>query len=161
MPPAILCRQCDEACGHRPRPIGTGVRRIKLLRLIINNANEIAMRKGIVRFGYRPARSRAAAAQLATTKPTGRGVVASRLLAAIPANYVVTSSITACLARTLPGDRADAAVTATLASFAIFAGLVVLCFSLRSVLRLWLVLIVLAAVTGLATWASIATGGRL
>jgi hypothetical protein len=119
------------------------------------------MHKAVDRLGYIPARARRGAPPPRREKGEGRGATALRILAAVPGGYAVASLATACLARLVPGDRAAATVTATLASFAVLAGVIVLSFSLRSVLRLWLILIAIAAVTGGATWLSVALGGRL
>lgn len=95
----------------------------------------------------------------------GRGEVAARLVAAIPANYLLTSAATACLARLLwrgfGVDPANASVAATLTSFALFAVIALVAFGIRSVSRLWLWLAGSGVLLGLALWASLAVGGRL
>ncbi|MFC0204652.1 hypothetical protein [Novosphingobium soli] len=99
-------------------------------------------------------------------KPVARrGEVAARILAAIPANYAVTSLAAACTARLLwqglGMDAANASVTAMLASFALFAILALVAFGTRSAFRLWAWLIGAALVMGAGLWISVATGGRL
>ncbi|MFT4054949.1 MAG: hypothetical protein QM681_10615 [Novosphingobium sp.] len=95
----------------------------------------------------------------------GRIEVIARLLAAIPANYLLTSIAAACLARLLWRglgiDPANASVAATLASFALFATLALVAFGVRSVGKLWLWLAGSGLLLGLALWASLAMGGRL
>lgn len=96
---------------------------------------------------------------------TGRGEVIARLVAAIPANYLLTSLVTAGLARLLwlgfGVDAANASATATLASFALFAVLALTAFGMRSVGRVWLGMSVAATVIGAALWLSFMAGGRL
>ncbi|MET3827006.1 hypothetical protein ABIC16_002699 [Sphingomonas sp. PvP055] len=84
-----------------------------------------------------------------------------RILGAIVGGYGVTSLAVACLARILPMRAAEASVAATLASFAIYAGIIVAIFSARSVLRIWLWLTAAALLLGAALYWSILTGGRL
>nr|WP_240511339.1 hypothetical protein [Novosphingobium panipatense] len=95
----------------------------------------------------------------------GRWNVAARIIAAIPANYLVTSLAAACLARLLAHglsvNPAEASVTATLLSFAIFATIALFAFGLRSVTRLWLWLTVTAAICGGILWLSLSMGERL
>lgn len=94
-----------------------------------------------------------------------RTEVIARLLAAIPANYALTSLATACLARLLwkglGVDAANASVTATLLSFAVFAIVALTAFGMRSVARIWIGMIVAALVLGGALWLSLMAGGRL
>ncbi len=96
---------------------------------------------------------------------TGRWNVTARIVAAVKANYLVTSLLTACLARLLAHglavNPAEASVTAMLLSFAIFATIALFAFGLRSIARLWLWLAVISAVSGGILWISLGTGGRL
>jgi hypothetical protein len=89
-----------------------------------------------------------------------RLAVAGRLLAAIPANYVLTAIIAALLARLLPMPRQEASVAAMLLSFAIFAGIAMAAFHARSGVRLWLWLGGLIVVLGGALALSLQLGGR-
>lgn len=95
----------------------------------------------------------------------GRCEIAARLIAAIPANYLLTSVATACLARLLwqglGVDPANASVAATLASFALFAVLALVAFVARSVVRLWLWLAGSGLLLGAALWFSLSMGGRI
>jgi len=102
---------------------------------------------------------------MATDALRHRGVrrwnVAARVVAAIPANYVLTSLATACVARLLPASPAEASVAATLFSFALFAIIALTAFGMRSLARLWLWMAVATAVLGGGLWLSIEAGGRL
>ncbi len=95
----------------------------------------------------------------------GRAGVAARIVAAIPANYLVTSLAAAGLARLLwrglGVDPANASVAATLTSFALFAVIALAAFGMRSAVKLWLWLAGAALVLGGALWLSLASGGRL
>lgn len=84
-----------------------------------------------------------------------------RVLTAFPLGYGATSLLVMALARLLPGDRAQATVTAALLSFAVYAGLVVAVFAARSARRAFLTTVAIGAVAGSIAWASIAMGGRL
>ncbi|QDK35115.1 hypothetical protein DM450_20385 [Sphingomonas sp. IC081] len=94
-----------------------------------------------------------------------RGNLAARLLAAIPANYLLTSLATAALARLLAQGLGvppvEASESATLLSFAVFAVLAIVVFSVRSIARLWIGFVLAAAVMGGWLWLSLETGGRL
>ena len=87
--------------------------------------------------------------------------IAARTLAAVPLNYAVTSALTMLIARLLPGDAAQASIAATTLSFAIFAGIAMTAFAVRSALRLWIGLVAAGLVAGVADWLLIAVGGRL
>lgn len=87
--------------------------------------------------------------------------IAARIAAAIPLNYVLTALSTACLARLLPMRTDQASILATLLSFAIFAVLVLVVFSARSVLRIWAAMTGASLLLGTILWISIAIGGRL
>ena len=87
--------------------------------------------------------------------------IAARALAAVPLNYAVTSALTMLIARLLPGDAAQASIAATTLSFAIFAGIAMTAFAVRSALRLWIGLVAAGLVAGVADWLLIAVGGRL
>ena len=86
---------------------------------------------------------------------------AARALAAVPLNYAVTSALTMLIARLLPGDAAQASIAATTLSFAIFAGIAMTAFAVRSALRLWIGLIAAGLAAAAADWLLIAIGGRL
>ncbi|EIZ77419.1 hypothetical protein WSK_4033 [Novosphingobium sp. Rr 2-17] len=85
----------------------------------------------------------------------------ARALGAIFGGYVVTSLAVACLARMLPLRPAEASIAATLASFAIYAGIIVAVFSARSVLKVWLWLGGAMLLLGGGLYVSILMGGRL
>ena len=94
-------------------------------------------------------------------KGVSRWNVAARVMAALPANYLLTSIVTACIARLLPMPPAEASIAATLFSFALFALIALTAFGMRSIARLWLWMVVAAAVLGGGLWLSIEAGGRL
>lgn len=98
-------------------------------------------------------------------KGISRGNLAARLIAAIPANYLLTSLATAALARLLAQGLGvppvEASESATLLSFAVFATLAIVVFSVRSIARLWIGFVLTAAVMGGWLWLSLEAGGRL
>lgn len=87
--------------------------------------------------------------------------VALRTVAAVPLNYALTALATIFLARILPGGPAQASIGAATLCFAIFAVIAMLCFTVRSVGRLWLTMIGAALALALADWLLVLTGGRL
>ena len=72
--------------------------------------------------------------------------VASRSVAAIVGGYVLAALLTMLLSVSLPMARAEAVMTATLLSFAIYTCAVLWVFATRSALRAWLGLLMPAAV---------------
>jgi len=84
-----------------------------------------------------------------------------RIFTAVPLGYAATSLLVMAVARLVPGDRAQAAVLATLLSFAIYAALIVYVFAASSARKAFAVTLALAALGGGVTWISIASGGRL
>ena len=87
--------------------------------------------------------------------------VLARAVAAIIGGYVVTGLAVACLARLLPMRAAEASIAATLASFAIYASIVVTAFSTRSMLRVWIGLSGALLLLGAGLYLSILMGGGL
>lgn len=87
--------------------------------------------------------------------------VTGRTLAAIPLNYGVTTALTMLVARLLPGGALQASIGATLLSFAIFAAIVMVSFAVRSVAKLWVILVGVGLGAGALDWLLIAWGGRL
>lgn len=79
-----------------------------------------------------------------------RGGIALRTAAAIPGGYTLTAGIVALLARSLPMSRLDAAEAATMASFVVFAALVVAAFGVRRLTVLLTGLAVAGATVALA-----------
>jgi hypothetical protein len=61
--------------------------------------------------------------------------VTGRVALATAGGYGIAALATALLSQTLPLTRSEAVTTATLLSFAIMAGVVVLVFAMRSLLR--------------------------
>lgn len=75
-------------------------------------------------------------ASLVRTPPLReRASVAGRVLLAAGGGYGIASLATALLSLTLPLPRSEAVAAATLVSFALMAGIVVLVFALRTLLR--------------------------
>jgi hypothetical protein len=87
--------------------------------------------------------------------------LAARTIAAVPLNYAVTTALTMLVARLLPGGPQQASLGATMLSFAIFAAIAMTTFAVRSVLKLWAVLIGVGLVAGALDWLLIMWGGRL
>ena len=63
--------------------------------------------------------------------------VLSRVLAAILGGYLLTATLIAVLAISLPGSRAEAVLTSMLLSFLIYAAAVMWVFACRSAGRAW------------------------
>ena len=95
-----------------------------------------------------------------SSEPSSRGdgrraqrravAVASRVVAAVFAGYLLISLTTVLLGHLLPGPRADAVLTATMLSFALYAALIVWIFAARSERTVWRGLIAAIGITGLA-----------
>lgn len=85
--------------------------------------------------------------------------VASRAVAGIAGGYGLAAIVTAWLSLALPGPRAEAVTTATLLSFAIYAGAVMWVFAARTAWRAWAGLAVPALAAGLLLWWQRATAG--
>lgn len=99
-------------------------------------------------------------ASRASPAPRYRLAVASRVLAAVPLNYVLTSIVTALLARHLPLSRAEASVAATLTAFLIFALIAMAIFHARSTARVWVWMIGSTALLAGLLALSLELGGR-
>lgn len=84
--------------------------------------------------------------------------ISLRILAAALGGYVLANSGAILLVAVLPGGRAEAATWGLLASFTIYTAAVVWVFSVRSVWRAWLGLLVPAVLCGLLAWASLQGG---
>lgn len=90
-----------------------------------------------------------------------RLAVTSRVVAAVPVNYVLTSIITALLARHLPLATVEASIAATLLSYAVFAVIAMAAVAASSTVRLWLWMGGATLTLGALLWLSIQIGGRL
>ncbi|GFE81427.1 iron transporter [Steroidobacter agaridevorans] len=84
--------------------------------------------------------------------PSYRLSVASRALAAIIGGYALTALATFALAIFLPMSRAEASMTATLASFLIYACVVLWVFATRTAWRAWAGIIGSTVVLGALVW---------
>jgi len=78
-----------------------------------------------------------------------RLAVLSRAVAAIVGGYALTAAVIALLALWLPMARAEAVLTVTMLSFALYAGAVIWVFAARSAWRAWLGILLSTAVPGL------------
>ncbi|KAB7783193.1 iron transporter [Methylorubrum populi] len=91
------------------------------------------------------------------TRALERAGVAGRVVLAAGGGYGVAALATALLSLTLPMARSEAVATATLLSFAVMAGIVVLVFATRTALRALLIVAGTALVLGALLW--LAMGG--
>lgn len=82
-----------------------------------------------------------------------RLAVTARVLAATLGGYVLTSLLTGLLGMLLPGPRAEAVLTATMLSFAVFAAIVMWCFAASSARRVWVALLAAITICGVTLWA--------
>jgi hypothetical protein len=64
-------------------------------------------------------------------------LIVSRAAAALLGGYAFSYAATACLARLLPMSAVDAAIVASLPSFAFYTGAFIWAFASRDVLRAW------------------------
>lgn len=81
-----------------------------------------------------------------------RLAVASRALAAIVGGYVLTALGTAALAVFLLMPRAEATLTATMLSFAIYACIVLWAFAIRTAWRAWAGIVLTALALNALLW---------
>ncbi|TFZ60368.1 iron transporter [Methylorubrum sp. Q1] len=91
------------------------------------------------------------------TRALERVSVAGRVVLAAGGGYGIAALATALLSLTLPMARSEAVATATLLSFAVMAGIVVLVFATRTLLRALLTVAGTAVVLGALLW--LAMGG--
>ncbi len=94
-------------------------------------------------------------------RKSSRWHVALRLLLAIPAGYGWTALATGFLARVLPLPALEATIAATLASFAIYAAIIVWIVHTRYLGRATLLMALTAAAMAGSLWIAIAVEGRL
>ena len=90
-----------------------------------------------------------------------RGDIALRVVASVPLAYATASLWAMALARLLPGDRAEATVTASLIALALCALAAIWAFAARSGWRAIWTLGLAAAVAAAITWISIGATGRV
>lgn len=76
----------------------------------------------------------------------------SRVLAASIGGYAVVSLLTVAWSLLLPLPRPTAVVAATMASFAVYAAVVMAVFSVRTATRAWLVLAAAALPAAVVVW---------
>lgn len=82
-----------------------------------------------------------------------RWAVASRVLAAALGGYALASSLTVLLALIWPLPKSQAVLAATMLSFTLYAVAVIWVFSVRSVTRAWLGMLIPTGVAALSCWA--------
>jgi len=90
-----------------------------------------------------------------------RGDIGLRVVAAVPLAYATASLWAMAIARLLPGDRAEASVTASLIALMLCAIAAMYAFAARSGWRALWTLLVAGAVGGAIAWISIDASGRL
>lgn len=90
-----------------------------------------------------------------------RGDIGLRVVAAVPLGYATASLWAMAIARLLPGDRAEASVTASLIALMLCAIAAMYAFAARSGWRALWTLVVAGAVGGAIAWISIDASGRL
>ncbi|MBD8494382.1 iron transporter [Pseudomonas syringae] len=76
----------------------------------------------------------------------------SRVLAAVVGGYGFTYAFTAALARVLPLDKADAMVSATLLSFAVYTLVMLWVFTCHNHWRAWAGLATAVPLAGIGFW---------
>ena len=81
-----------------------------------------------------------------------RAGVAARVVAAVPGGYAIAYLFTGAVPPWLPGSRTEAVLWVTLASFAVYTGVVLYAFGATSVWRMWRNLAVLMLALLLAIW---------
>lgn len=79
------------------------------------------------------------------------GPLISRIVAAIGGGYVL-AALSSVAALALPMSKPQAVLTGMLASFLIYAGAVIWVFAVRSALKAWVGLLIVAAPLALAAW---------
>jgi len=90
-----------------------------------------------------------------------RGDIGLRVVAAVPLGYATASLWAMAIARLLPGDRAEASVTASLIALMLCAIAAMWAFAARSGWRALWTLVVAGAIGGAIAWVSIDASGRL
>ena len=81
-----------------------------------------------------------------------RLAVLSRIGAAAFSGYAFAAALSILLSRVLPMPKAEAVLTATMLSFALYAGAIVWAFAVRTATRAWVGLAVPAAACAAVSW---------
>jgi len=84
-------------------------------------------------------------------KVRATGPLVSRIVAALFGGYVLAALFSVAVLA-LPMSKPQAVLTGMLASFLIYAGAVIWVFAVRSALKAWLGLLIVAAPLALAAW---------
>jgi hypothetical protein len=90
-----------------------------------------------------------------------RGDITLRVVAAVPLAYATASLWAMAIARLLPGDRAEASVTAALIALVLCALAAMWAFAARSGWRAIWTLVIAAGIAAVTAWLSIGATGRL
>lgn len=86
-----------------------------------------------------------------TTVPVW-ALIVSRAAAALLGGYAFSYAATACLARLLPLAAADAAIVASLPSFAFYTGAFLWAFATRSARRAWALAVLAVPLAVIGFW---------
>lgn len=89
---------------------------------------------------------------MGTLRPLERAAILGRVVLAAGGGYAVAALSTALLSVTLPLPRSEAVTAATLLSFAILLGVVVLVFALRTLRRAAAVVLATLLALGAGLW---------
>jgi len=81
-----------------------------------------------------------------------RWTVASRVLAAALGGYALASALTVLLALIWPLPKSQAVLAATMLSFTLYAAAVIWVFSVRSVTRAWLGMLIPTVLVAALCW---------
>lgn len=79
-------------------------------------------------------------------------LIVSRAAAALLGGYAFSYATTACLARLLPLSAVDAAIVASLPSFAFYTGAFIWAFATRSARRAWLPAVLAGPLAVIGFW---------
>ncbi|GJD69873.1 hypothetical protein MMMDOFMJ_2812 [Methylobacterium gnaphalii] len=89
---------------------------------------------------------------MASLRLRDRAAVAGRVVIATAGGYGIAALSTVFLSLTLPLTRSEAVGAATMLSFVVMVGIVVLVFAARTLLRATIIVAVIAALLGAGTW---------
>ena len=86
------------------------------------------------------------------TDSARRCAIVARITAALLGGYALATALSVALAGLMPGQRADAVLAATLASFAVYAAAALWAFAARSARLAWLGLLLPTALSAAVAW---------
>ncbi|MEM1412012.1 MAG: hypothetical protein AAGH19_06590 [Pseudomonadota bacterium] len=96
-----------------------------------------------------------------TTRSPGRWHVVSRIFAAAIPGYALANAASVLLGLLTPFSKTDSVVTAALASFAIYTGIIMWVFTVRRLATVWLGLLGALVVTTGSAWLLLGLEGSL